>query len=129
MNNFVGNMSNYMTYLTARRNVISNNVANANTPGYKAKDVTFIQQLEGDAPAAAGSKTAFYQTNPMHLPPSLQGRSSYEVVTKSGSAKQDGNGVDVTNEMVELVKTNQLYSISINALNTQFTIDQAARGK
>ena len=40
---------------------------------------------------------------------------------------KDGNSVDVTTEMLDLMKANQLYGISINAINTQYAINQAAR--
>ena len=42
---------------------------------------------------------------------------------------KDGNSVDVTTEMLDLMKANQLYEISINAINTQYAINQAARGR
>ena len=38
---------------------------------------------------------------------------------------KDGNSVDVTTEMLDLMKANQLYGISINAINTQYAINQA----
>ncbi|MEB8663730.1 flagellar basal body rod protein FlgB, partial [Bacillus cereus] len=39
------------------------------------------------------------------------------------------HSVDVTTEMLDLIKSNQLYGISINAINTQYAINQAARGR
>ena len=49
--------------------------------------------------------------------------------TKSMQTNKDGNSVDVTTEMLDLMKANQLYGISINAINTQYAINQAARGR
>ncbi|MFD3446008.1 flagellar basal body rod protein FlgB [Microbacteriaceae bacterium 4G12] len=131
MENFIGGISNYMSYLVARRDATSNNIANANTPGYKAKSVSFLEQLENvpGSESSLGAKKKLYQTNPKHFSSGNIGNLPYEVQTANTQVNLDGNGVDTTEQMVDLVKANQLYSISIRALNGQFAIDQAARGK
>lgn len=136
MGNFISKINNYMNYAVARRNVISNNIANANTPNYKAQDVTFLEQLEGGDSATNAANlrpvdngAALFQTQPNHLPIANPTNKSFKVITKNESTSADGNGVDVTSEMIELMKSNQLYATSVNALNMQFNIDNAARGK
>ncbi|SPT89406.1 flagellar basal body rod protein FlgB [Bacillus cereus] len=65
----------------------------------------------------------------MHLP-TVNTKNTYaKIQTKSMQTNKDGNSVDVTTEMLDLMKTNQLYGISINAINTQYAINQAARGR
>jgi len=46
LDNYIGKMSGYMSYLTTRREVLSNNVSNSNTPHYKEQDVVFHDELE-----------------------------------------------------------------------------------
>jgi flagellar basal-body rod protein FlgB len=54
-----------MQWLSARQKVISENIANADTPGYRARDVTgfgqYVDRLEtsGGASAAAGGDAGF----------------------------------------------------------------------
>ncbi len=65
----------------------------------------------------------------MHLP-TVNTKNTYaKIQTKAMQTNKDGNSVDVTTEMLDLMKTNQLYGISINAINTQYAINQAARGR
>ncbi|MGG2066250.1 MULTISPECIES: flagellar basal body rod protein FlgB [unclassified Bacillus (in: firmicutes)] len=135
MLDFVSNVNRYMDYLVTKRNTVSNNISNANTPGFKAQDVDFSEQLANSNGLYKKNEldlqksSPLYQTNPVHLPLSNETNTYAKIRTNTLSNKEDGNSVDVTKEMVDLVKTNQLYGISINAINTQYTIDQAARGR
>ncbi|MEI4830584.1 flagellar basal body rod protein FlgB [Bacillus sp. FJAT-53711] len=135
MPDFVSSVSHYMDYLVTKRNAISNNISNANTPGFQAQDVDFSEQLASNNELYKKNEldlqnnSQLYQTNPMHLPLANETNTYAKIRTNTLSNKEDGNSVDVTKEMIDLVKTNQLYGISINAVNTQYTIDQAARGR
>ena len=70
------NIENYMTRLSMRQQVVASNIANADTPGYKTKDVDFRSEL------------------------ALQmGGGSPAVMEVSGlPTKNDGNNVDVDRE-------------------------------
>lgn len=125
LKNFIGSVGNYMSYLTARRDIISNNIANANTPGYKAKDAQFLEQLEN----SGVSSVSLYKTNPRHFPISTMQRTPYAIKANHLEINEDGNSVDTTKEMIELMKTNHLYSIAVQTINTEKAIGQAARGK
>jgi len=135
MENFIGKINSYMNYAVAKRNVISNNIANANTPNYKAQDVSFVEQLEESSGTGTLSLrpvdngAGVFQTRSNHLPISNVTNRSFKVATKVGNTNQDGNGVDITLEMIELMKVNQLYAVAVQALNKQSSINSAARGK
>ncbi|WP_231401756.1 flagellar basal body rod protein FlgB [Bacillus sp. 123MFChir2] len=135
MPNFISDVGHYMNYLVTKRNAVSNNVSNANTPGFKAQDVDFAEQLVGSNELYKKNELdlqknrQMYQTNVMHLPLTNETNTYAKIRTNNLAVKEDGNSVDVTKEMIDLVKTNQLYGVSINAINTQYTIDQAARGR
>ena len=58
------NLQHYMDLLTTRQKLVTSNIANADTPGYKAKDINFqfeyASLTRGDAPDivdAQGLKT------------------------------------------------------------------------
>ncbi|PFJ17242.1 flagellar basal body rod protein FlgB [Bacillus cereus] len=135
MPDLIRDVGHYMNYLVTKRNTVSSNIANANTPGYKAKDVTFSEKLNESSElykknaADLQRNSDLYETNEMHLPTANAKNTYAQIQTKSMQMNQDGNSVDTTTEMLDLMKTNQLYGISINALNTQYAIDQAARGR
>jgi flagellar basal-body rod protein FlgB len=46
-----GNLERYMTLLSTRQKLVASNIANADTPGYKTKDIDFraefAKQMEG----------------------------------------------------------------------------------
>lgn len=91
----------------ARHEVLANNVANAETPGYRRLDVDFRSALL----KSMGSSGVMTVTHPKHLTSS---RSQKFVVSQSGSSvTPDGNGVDIDKEMAE-VSTNALYYASVS---------------
>ncbi|WP_369900251.1 flagellar basal body rod protein FlgB [Bacillus manliponensis] len=135
MPDFTSSVGHYMSYLVAKRNTVSNNIANANTPGYKAQDVTFVEQMENGGPLYKKNhddlrtNPSLYQTSDMHLPLVSANNTYAKIKSNSLIRNQDGNSVDTSKEMIDLLKTNQLYSISVQTINTQYAINQAARGR
>jgi flagellar basal-body rod protein FlgB len=109
-------------------------VANSNTPNYKEKDVIFHDELEK---SSSSFKTIerdinqgdfLLQTNEKHIS-SGNRDSNIEYTTNTNKVNDDGNSVDVTTQMVELMKVSQKQSLLINAVNTNSEINRAARGK
>ncbi|MEP3482055.1 MAG: flagellar basal body rod protein FlgB [Fuerstiella sp.] len=93
-----------------RHQVLSQNLANANTPGYHRLDVNFEEQL---AQVMAGEKSAD------SLEPQI-------VEDNSGSMRADGNNVDVDKEVGQLGKNAMLYQMYTELLNSQFRSMQQA---
>ncbi len=92
-------------YLSARQSLIAGNVANANTPGYKALDVApFSAVLQQTAIAMA-------TTNPAHLTPTAQEIDPPKPREEdAATATVSGNSVDMEGEMVKLGEINRDYS-------------------
>jgi flagellar basal-body rod protein FlgB len=96
-----------MRYLTERQTVIARNIANADTPGYKAQDLAPFTPVTGTSmanSAGGSSPLTLAQTNPGHL--SLDGdaaASQHAVVadTEYGGEKPNGNTVSVEEQMVK----------------------------
>ncbi|EFI83053.1 Flagellar basal body rod protein FlgB [Listeria grayi] len=121
MDNYVASLGSYISYLQSSNTLISDNIANAQTAGYKAKESSFEQNLQ-----QAGS---LRETNPKHMAGESAGSANVRITEKAGSVNEDGNNVNVTDEMIGLTKNNQMYAIAINALNYDTAIGIAARGK
>jgi flagellar basal-body rod protein FlgB len=99
-----------MNGLSTRQRVAANNVANADTPGFKASHVQFEQALLraqglGDELPMFGVPNAV--TPPAGDPADLQPT----VVLEQGTTRRlDGNNVDIDREMVDLAETNITYN-------------------
>lgn len=100
-----------------RHEVISDNIANVNTPRFKKKNVIFEELLAKELMPADPGKLEMVRTHDRHLPEPPQSRRATAVIQleDTDTMRVDGNNVDVDLEMANLAK-NQLY---YNALATQ----------
>ena len=95
-------MAEKMSYLGQRQAVLAQNVANANTPGYKAKDLTTFSF--DDALKDAGS--AMRVTDPRHIvPASMDGVNALTKKAKTYETVPSGNSVEIEQQMMEVSKT------------------------
>jgi len=98
-------LSKRMSWLTARQTVLAENVANANTPGYVAKD---LKELDFKSLISRGGSTS----GPLQLAADQAGHfapaassSPAPVVTLADDHSIDGNGVSLESQMMK-VSTN-----------------------
>jgi flagellar basal-body rod protein FlgB len=109
-----------------RNEVISNNIANVNTPGYKKAYVRFEDQM---ASAAAEFHIGSLNKDSKFLPIGNDMRSipAPEVIQNPfTSVRKDGNNVDIDVEMAELAKNTIKYNALINQISRQFTSIKSA---
>jgi flagellar basal-body rod protein FlgB len=101
-----------------RNNVISSNIANAETPGYQAKKVDFEEAL-GRALDLEGIGTP-EGTEPGHYP---VGRGALSRVkadiyeNPDVEVSNDGNTVDLEKEMASLAENSIMYKAAIQLIN------------
>lgn len=127
----VFNMANQnMRYLQAKQQVIAENIANASTPGYLARDVekpNFGQEIS----AAAGLKLT--TTNSKHIPTvgHKDTSAAYRVYTPqpSDALTIDGNGVILEQQMNEASKASSEYKRMITIYNKYKSLMQMANTK
>jgi flagellar basal-body rod protein FlgB len=91
----------------SRHEVLSQNVANAETPGYKRQDVDFRSFLQ----RAGESKIDLVSSDKRHI--SGQNSLKLRVTENSSSVTPDENGVDMDIEMGE-VSSNALYYAAVS---------------
>lgn len=87
-----------MNFLWTKQAAISDNIANAETPNYKAKIVTFEENLRERLEEAMRSPTPRSRTRE-----TLE-ESKFAVFSTQDSTRLDDNGVNTTEQMVELVR-------------------------
>jgi flagellar basal-body rod protein FlgB len=104
----IHSLENGLNYSSAKQKLISQNIANVDTPNYKAKSISFKDQLN-DSISTIEANT----TNPRHFTFKGRGSNGYVMNSKPFQYNHNGNGVDIDKEMSEMA-SNQIY---FNALS------------
>jgi len=108
--------------LALRQQVISRNIANVDTPGYKASTVSFEQQLQ-HALRDDGRGLTPTRTSPGHLAAPAPEPASPRVTQRTNlTMRRDGNNVDIEREMIDLVETTLRYSATTRILNRKLAL-------
>jgi flagellar basal-body rod protein FlgB len=92
-----------------RNQLLTQNVANANTPNYKRSDIDFDSVLQD---TFSGSQLPMTTTNPAHFTNSSSGTSinTLPIVRETGtSSRTDGNNVDIEYEMAQISQNSLFY--------------------
>lgn len=106
--------------LRARRaGVLAENLAHADTPGYKARDVDFQALLANAAKGNSDTAGSLHITHNAHFGDSKQhGLNSHELLYRVPSAPSlDGNTVDTQVEQAKFSENAMQYLTSLNFLN------------
>lgn len=113
-----------------RHKVISNNIANVNTPHFKKSVVDFEELLAKELQPDT-NKLALTKTNAKHLPLSKSGGVSPEIRTINNTTmRTDGNNVDIDEEMAGLAKNNIYYNAVARQIGSYFnTMKSIASGQ
>lgn len=103
-----------LDYLWKKQGVISENIANQDTPGYKSRYVTFENELKRNLLKVSGSTNEGYDE--------VIKDTDFKInTTENESARLDGNNVNTDAEYVELARTSIQYQYSIRAMSDEFT--------
>lgn len=113
-----------------KNKVISNNIANVDTPGFKASSVNFESAFK-EALESGGSSFSATTTSDKHyqfgddikeIEPSIE-------TDNSTSYRADGNNVDIESQNVELAKNSIYYNELIEQESSEFKrLDAAIKG-
>ncbi len=105
-----------------RQQVLANNIANADTPNFKARDFDFAAELARAAQAqpAAGAQT-LRTTDARHLSGRLGGLASERELLYRipGQPSMDGNTVDMDLERGEFADNAMRYQVSLTLMNSR----------
>jgi flagellar basal-body rod protein FlgB len=107
-----------------RRNVIANNIANSDTPNFKRTVVNFESQLgralaseKVHAPKAAMNHEKHI---PFYRPIDYRTVEPRKVLDYLSTSKNNGNNVDVEEEMMNALHNQLNYNLMVDALSSQF---------
>lgn len=85
--------------------MIANNLANYDTPGYKAQGLSFQSQLKQAMDRGTNAVASVSGT----------------VTTLTGSLRPDGNSVSLTGQMADLAQAQLTYQTAVQAFNNKVT--------
>ena len=106
-----GLASDRMTWLAARQKVTSENVANAATPEFKARDVSSFETMLRDS--TAGNSARLTTTHPMHVS-SRNGTQGVREITDANATATtlDGNTVNLEEQAIRASETSDQYRMA-----------------
>ncbi len=111
-----------LAWIDRRQGLLAQNIANANTPGYVAKDLQpFAKMLTQALPDMA-------QTNPMHL----TGASSVgrvDPMLRPAERAPDGNAVSVEDELTKVADTDNAHGLVTALYRKYMSLFHTAIGK
>ncbi|KJR45790.1 Flagellar basal-body rod protein FlgB [Desulfosporosinus sp. I2] len=103
---------------SVRQQVLSNNVANIDTPNFKRSDVDF-QAVLGTALGETSGVLPMKLTVPKHLRGLEEGNGSGIVTDRETTLRNDGNNVDVDREMTYVAENGLYYNSLTRTISSQ----------
>ena len=109
----------------ARQKVLAENVANANTPGFKPRELKEPSSL---SPAGIGAALPVERTSPFHLV-SLDGEGDGRAETVSGfETRPSGNSVNLEDEMLKVASNQSDYQLAASLYQKSLALLRTAAG-
>jgi flagellar basal-body rod protein FlgB len=98
------NLERYMDLLSARQKVVASNIANADTPGYKTKDIDFQSEFKS----------------------AIGGGSPQSIEVAGLPVKNDGNNVSLDRESRLLTENDMRFNLASNLMRSEVQSIRAA---
>ncbi|WP_246939960.1 flagellar basal body rod protein FlgB [Bacillus pinisoli] len=112
----INQLENSLKYSTLKQKTIAQNIANVDTPNYKAKEV-----LKPSFQSELNSAMQAHRTDARHFQFSNASQSSGVVVSRPNSQyNHNGNSVDVDKEMSEMAENQIYYNALIERISGKF---------
>jgi flagellar basal-body rod protein FlgB len=111
-----------MSLRAERQQVLANNIANADTPEYRARDFDFAAELASSLSEGRSSSRgmALATTCDRHLQASTRGSSVHELLYRvPDQPSLDGNTVDMDRERAQFADNSVRYQASLTFLNNR----------
>ena len=113
-NNMFDLSKKVMDYLWQKQTITSNNIANAETPGYKAIYITFEEELQSRLDSQYGRTANEIKSSIASVRPEIH-------ETENESSRMDENNVNVDVESMELAKAALQYEFMLKSFNDDLT--------
>ena len=112
-------------HASARQANIAANVANADTPGYRARDLAPFSETY----RASDNGTALRGTRAGHFDSRDRGRAEFQVIDRPGASAPNGNTVSLENEMMKAVEVRFQHETALSVYQTSLNILRISIGR
>lgn len=120
-------MGSKLGYLSERQSVIAQNIANADTPGYRAQDL----EKADFSKALSSQQLAMRKTNEKHLDGAKTAAGNYHVINRDSTYELNptGNNVSIEEEMSKVAENQAEYQKVLNLYSKSTNMFKTAIGK
>ena len=119
-----------MTWLNQRQDVLSQNVANADTPRFVARDLKPLNFKDATRAPEFRSAGTLAVTNPRHIAIRPDALSSFnEVETRDVESNPNGNSVSLEQEMIKVSDTQMQFRAAANLYSKAMNMMRTAIGQ
>ncbi len=109
-----------------RQQLLASNIANADTPGYKARDIDFAAALRDATSGGAVSAAPLRASNERHLPGAGRDAPAAVLYRSAQQPSIDGNTVDMDVERNRFAENAVHYDANLTFINSQIKLLLAA---
>lgn len=119
-------LENLLKVSQFRQKVLSSNIANADTPGYRSKDIAdFKNLLSGES-----NKLQIATTNPMHITPKTDIPDVSHVKVQEIEPWADSNNVEMDIEVSKMTENSLMYETGVRLITDKINkFKQAVQGR
>ena len=105
-------LSKMASYYLERTKVIQSNIANADTPGFKAKDLVFEKVLD--------EQLALKKTSSKHIDPYKDKKTEFKLVESESYEGYDKNRVNIQKELAKMAESSIMYKSLVESMKKEF---------
>lgn len=121
----ISSLENGLSYATLNQKTIANNIANVDTPNYKAKDVSFKNMLEEEK----RSSISAYRTDERHYDFSITQSTPGVSNIDNLRYRNNGNAVDMDAQQAKMAENQIYYNALIDRVNGKLnTLNTVIKG-
>lgn len=121
----ISSLENGLSYATLNQKTIANNIANVDTPNYKAKNVSFKDILEEET----SSSISAYRTDNRHYDFSITQSTPGVSTIDSLRYRNNGNAVDMDTQQAKMAENQIYYNALIDRVNGKLnTLNTVIKG-
>jgi flagellar basal-body rod protein FlgB len=117
-----------MAWLNSRQALLSQNVANADTPNYAARDLKPVDFEQSLRDATRSGASTLRVTDPRHIAIRNASAEFQEEQSGQGAANANGNTVAIEEEMIKVADTQAQYQAAANIYSKAVSMMRTAIG-
>lgn len=124
-------MKSKLGYMSERQSVLAQNIANADTPNYKAKDVKAPDFKSMVSASSGNQQVQIAKTNANHLSGTAMPSVGGHIITRDSTYElsPSGNNVSIEEEMSKIAENQSEYTKVLNLYRKSVDMFKTAIGK